>query len=378
MRYFNFLNKYDLDTLFLHPPQPFDKTTKQETLRSAVGSLLYTPGVNRTIAQIILTGKIQGLASMVICLEDSVGDLERDAAIENTESQLAKLRGALENGSLLRENLPLLFIRVKDVCMLEQIADLLVRYSCVLTGVVLPKITLDDLERAMSVVTDIHRQAPEPFYAMPILESQELMLCSDRVGLLQGLKAVTDRYYSRILNIRLGATDLCGQYGIRRRVDTPIYSISMISACIGDMIRVFGSEDRYTISGPVWEYYRSVAQANALGNWSEIDGLMHEVDLDLQNGLCGKTCIHPTQLLPIQACHVVPYEAYQDAITIFEGDPFRVGVLSSAQKNKMNELNPHAIWAEKTLRQARIYGVFHKNINARELLWATLNGAYCT
>lgn len=378
MRYFNFLHQSDLDSLFFHFPQPFDKTTKQETLRSAVGGLLYTPGINQNIAQTILTGKIQDLVAMVICLEDSVGDLEREIAIENTKLQLTQLLKALENGSLQQENLPLIFIRVKDVHMLERIADIMVCYSCVLTGVVLPKVTLEGLRQAMSVVSDIHRQAPEPFYAMPILESQELMLCNDRVGLLQGLKSVTDRYFPRILNIRVGATDLCGLYGIRRKVDTPIYSITMVAECIADVVRVFGQEDRYTISGPVWEYYRSVAQANTLNSWNEIDGLLHEVGLDLQNGLCGKTCIHPTQLLPVQACHVVSYEDYQDAITVLEGDSFRVGVLSSVHKNKMNELNPHAFWAEKVLRQARIYGVFQKNINARELLQATLNGAYCT
>ncbi len=77
---------------------------------------------------------------------------------------------------------------------------------------------------------------------------------------------------------------------------------------------MFGLGDRYTISGPVWEYYSTIARARALQNWSEVEGLMQEVALDQQNGICGKTCVRPTHLLPVQASYAVPYERYHDAL----------------------------------------------------------------
>lgn len=216
MRYFNYLSEGDRSSLFSRQCEPFYKTTDRDALRIAVGGLLYIPGVNQTIAHIIIRGKVQGLSSMAICLEDSVGDQERENAVENTGRQLEQLDRAAGDGILPRDCLPLLFVRVKDADMLERMADLFVRYSTVLTGVILPKVCRADLERYLKLVSDINSRSKDPFYAMPILESEELMLCGDRIGLLRELKAVTDRHYGRILNMRVGATDLCGLYGIRR------------------------------------------------------------------------------------------------------------------------------------------------------------------
>ena len=242
---------------------------------------------------------------MAICLEDAVGDQERDAAVANVGRQLASIKQALFEGSLSRDRLPLLFVRVKDVDMLENLAELFLANNSILTGVILPKATSQSLRRALPIVSDIDRQAEAPFYIMPILESVELMLCNDRIEMLRELAAIADPFFDRILNIRVGATDLCGLYGIRRCVDTTIYSIPMVASCIADIVRVFGLGDRYTISGPVWEYYSTIARARALRSWAEVEGLMKEVYFDLQNGLCGKTCVHPTQLLPVQASYAI-------------------------------------------------------------------------
>ena len=373
MRYFNYLSHGDRKSLFFREPAPFDKTTEREMLRSAVGGLLYIPGGNPTIAQILQTGKVQGLASMAICLEDAVGDQEREEAVLNVEKQLSDIRRALLGGSLSRDRLPLLFVRVKDVDMLERLAGFFVENSPVLTGVILPKTTRESLQRALSIVETINQEAKEPFYIMPILESVELMLCDDRISLLRELASIAEPFFDRILNIRIGATDLCGLYGIRRNVDTPIYQVATVASCIADIVRVFGLGDRYTISGPVWEYYSTIARARALQNWSEVEGLMQEVALDQQNGICGKTCVHPTQLLPVQASYAVPYERYHDAVAILGGDPGRVGVMPSIRHNKMNELKPHALWANKMLRQAELYGVYQENTDAKGLLRAVYN-----
>lgn len=112
----------------------------------------------------------------------------------------------------------------------------------------------------------------------------------------------------------LARHDLCGLYGIRRSVDTPIYSIAVAAGIIADIVRIFAIDDRYTVSGPVWEYFSTFARACALRRSDEIDSLLREVRLDLQNGILGKTCVHPTQLPLVQASYTVPYEQYQDAL----------------------------------------------------------------
>lgn len=361
MKYFSYLTGHDLDRLFFRPPEAFTKRTDPGLLRRAVGGLLYIPGSNPDIARILLDGKVPGLVSMAICLEDAVGDGERGASEDNVRRQLSALMAALVAGSLSPKRLPLLFVRVKDGEMLRRMSDCFAAASRVLTGVILPKISLATLDRALSLTDEISARAAEPFYAMPILESEELMLNGDRVSLLRELLAIMDSHPGRVLNVRVGATDLCGLYGVRRSVDTPIYSIPLVAGCISDVVRVFGLGDRYTVSGPVWEYY---------GGERELDGLWREVRLDLQNGILGKTCVHPSQLLPIQASYTVPFETYQDAAAVAGGDGDALGVLAGAGRNKMNELKPHALWARKILLQAGIYGVCRENTGPGDLLRA--------
>lgn len=376
MRYFDYLSDGDGRSLFSRPPEPFDKTAKRELLRDAVGGLLYIPATNPDIAEIILSGKVRGLTSMAVCLEDSVGDHARAEGIENAGRQFARLLTALEGGRLSPDRLPLLFVRVKDNDMLEQMAGLFVKYSRVLTGVILPKVSREGLERGLSLTAEIGGQASDPFYAMPILEGPDLMLERDRIGLLQDFRSIADRYYDQILNIRVGATDLSGLYGIRRAADTPIYSVSVVGACIGDVVRIFGIGDRYTISGPVWEYYSTPARGRALGQYDEIAGLLNELRLDVQNGIWGKTCVHPSQLLPVQASYVVSYERYHDALAVAGGNQGEVGVLASARHNKMNELKPHALWASKVLRRAGLYGVYQENTDCAGLMRALCAGGW--
>lgn len=247
-------------------------------------------------------------------------------------------------------------------------ADCFVRYSRVLTGTILPKVTLGGLENDLSLVADIGRQTKEPFYAMPILESPELMYVSDRMDLLRAEKDITDRFYQTVLNIRVGGTDLCGLYGIRRAVDTSIYQVRAISACLEDVLRVFAFDDRYTVSGPVWEYYSPPEYADVLEYSEELRGLLREVHLDLQNGMMGKTCLHPTQLAPVQASYVVPHELYCDAVALVEENPENCGAMASESHNKMNEVKPHSLWARKMLRRAALYGVYHVDTDHMTLL----------
>lgn len=375
MRYFDYLSNCDLSSLFYKLPETFFKTTERETLRAAVGGLLYTPAANRQIARSIIGGKIPELTSMAVCLEDSVGDDDRAMCVNNTQRQFDQLAAALDNGSLPENRLPLLFVRVKDCAMLEQLADFFVSYSRVITGVILPKATPDALRRTLALAADIGRRARDPFYVMPILESRELMERDDRLAFLRELRETADSS-DQILNIRIGATDLCGLYGIRRSVDTPIYSIAVTAGVIADVVRIFAIDDRYTVSGPVWEYFSTFARACALRRSDEIDGLLREVRLDLQNGILGKTCVHPTQLPLVQASCAVPYEQYQDALGILGGDQGAIGVLASVRQNKMNELRPHTLWARKLLLRARVYGVYQENADADSFLRAVYGGEF--
>ena len=162
--------------------------------------------------------------------------------------------------------------------MLLNLADFFASHSRLITGVILPKASPDALRRALALAADIGRRASDPFYVMPILESRDLMERDDRIAFLRELRKTADGS-NQILNIRIGATDLCGLYGIRRSVDTPIYSIAVTAGVIADVVRIFAIDDRYTVSGPVWEYFSTFARACALRRSDEIDGLLREVQI---------------------------------------------------------------------------------------------------
>ena len=101
----------------------------------------------------------------------------------------------------------------------------------------------------------------------------------------------------------------------------------------------------------------------------DFDGLIQETLLDRANGLVGKTIIHPSHLLPVQAMHVVTKEEYVDALSIFQQATGEKGVFKSEFMNKMNEIKPHLYWAKKVLIKSDIYGVYNENITFVDLLF---------
>jgi citrate lyase beta subunit len=106
----------------------------------------------------------------------------------------------------------------------------------------------------------------------------------------------------------------------------------------------------------------------------DMDGLLREISLDRANGLLGKTCIHPSHVLPVHALSVVSHEEYSDAQDILRPERGGGGVMRSAYTNKMNEVKPHRAWAERTLQRAEAFGVANEDIGFVELLAAGLTG----
>lgn len=60
-----------------------------------------------------------------------------------------------------------------------------------------------------------------------------------------------------MLAVRLGATDLCAAYGLRRPRDLTVYDLHLIADVIADVVNVLGRADDtgFVVSGPVWEYF---------------------------------------------------------------------------------------------------------------------------
>ncbi|CBG73444.1 putative ATP/GTP-binding protein [Streptomyces scabiei 87.22] len=386
MRHFGHIAPEQRRRLFYREPEAFHADSPARILAAALGATLYSPATRERLADDVVKQAGRGVVSMVLCLEDSIGDAEVPGAEENLVRQFADLAERPD------VDLPLLFIRVR---LPEQIPDLVRRFgpaARLLSGFVFPKFTEERGVAFLEALTAAEATSGRRLFGMPVLESPELMYRETRVEALQGIAHTVDKYRDRVLALRLGVTDFCSSYALRRAPDMTAYDVQIVASVIADVVNVLGRADGtgFTVTGPVWEYFRvqermfkpqlrtSPFLANRAGELREsliehaLDGLLREISLDQANGLLGKTCIHPSHVLPVHALSVVSHEEFHDAQDIVRPDRHGGGVLRSASRNKMNEVKPHRAWAERVLQRAEVFGVANEDIGFVDLLAAGL------
>ncbi|EKN69512.1 citrate lyase subunit beta [Neobacillus bataviensis LMG 21833] len=389
MEFFTYFYEDEIERFFYRRPQLFNKYTHRELLSYGLGATLYMPATRPNIHQEILSKKHEGLTSLVIDLEDAVGDNEVFKAEELLIKELLKLFSELNKGFLSFGDLPLMFIRIRSLEQFKRVTGQLGQATSLLTGVVLPKFSAENGEELLETVRQVHT-GEHPFYAMPILETANVIRKETRMEELMKIKQLLDQYKEHILNVRIGATDFCGLYGIRRSADTTVYEIAVLRDCISDIINVFQRFDSpYVVSGPVWEYFstknrmlkpqlRQTPFRERYGDeglkWraklidENVDGLIREILMDIANGLTGKTIIHPSHIKIVQALNIVSYEEYVDASNIVKAATGEIGVMKSMFANKMNEIKPHYYWAKKILLKSQLYGVLHEEFTNIDLI----------
>ncbi|MDK1473977.1 HpcH/HpaI aldolase/citrate lyase family protein [Streptomyces sp. 549] len=389
MRHFRHLTRDVRHDLFHQEPADFCPDSPARVLSVALGATLYSPATRPRLAADIVKQASCGVVSMVLCLEDSIADDEVAAAEDNLVRQLSALHAG-EGAS--PEDVPLLFVRVREPRQITDLVDRLGPAVAVLSGFVLPKFTEDRGIPFLEALTVAESACGRRLFAMPVLESPELLYLETRPGTLSGVARAVGKYRDRILAIRLGVTDFCSSYGLRRPPEMTAYDVKLIATVIADVVNVLGRYDGsgFTVTGPVWEYFRlqqrmfkpQLRRSPFAGRGAEelragliehdMDGLLREIQLDRVNGLQGKTCIHPSHVAPVHALSVVSHEEFSDASDILRPACNGGGVLRSAYTNKMNEVKPHRAWAERTLLRAEVFGVAREDVDFVDLLAASI------
>ncbi|MFE0360178.1 HpcH/HpaI aldolase/citrate lyase family protein [Streptomyces griseoaurantiacus] len=388
MRHFGHIAPEQRRHLFHREPAEFTADSPARLLSAALGATLYSPATRPRLAEDVVKQAARGVVSMVLCLEDSIDDAEVVDAEANLVRQFAEL-AALDEAVL-----PLLFIRVRAPGQIPDLARRLGPAVRLLSGFVLPKFTEERGIPFLEGLSEAEAASGRRLFAMPVLESPELLHLETRAAALDGIFRTVDKYRDRVLALRLGVTDFCSAYGLRRAPDMTAYDVQVVASVIADVVNVLGRSDGtgFTVTGPVWEYFRvqermfkpllrqspfregrAVELRQALLE-HRMDGLLREISLDQANGLLGKTCIHPSHVTPVHALSVVSHEEYCDAQDILRPERGGGGVLRSAYTNKMNEVKPHRAWAERTLLRAEAFGVAGEDVGFVELLAAGLHG----
>lgn len=350
---------YQSDIEYKIAPQEFNKDSTKEVLQYAVGGLLYMPA-STSVAHKIISGEYSHVKSMVLDLEDSLGDDmvgHGQRSIVNTVGEIAR---AVENRecAFSYNDVPLIFVRVRGTGQMTKTYEMLGDNMKYITGFNIPKFSKNNcyeyVEEFKQVLNDVHEKFNNKYelYMMPIIEDKETLYRQLRMENLLTVNGKLREITDNVLNIRVGGADFCSVFGIRRKICDTIHDIGAVKSVLNDIMNVFGKS--YVVSGPVWEYFENKEKPEDT-RWS--DGLKRELDRDILNGFIGKTSIHPTQLRLIQKSLIVDRVDYEDAMSILGTNVNLTGVKKSIDGNRMNEVKTHSNWARKVIGLARVYGV---------------------
>lgn len=296
-----------------------------------LGATLYMPATRSDLIELVLHNKIPDLRSLVICLEDSVSKADIDKGLKNLLELLHRI-DAMGGRNCLQ---PLIFVRPRNLLMGDYLNNLEVINH--INGFVIPKFTLASLEAWQAAL------ARENLLLMPTLETAEVF---NPLAMLELKDALNANIKSRVLALRIGGNDLMSCLGLRRSpthtlYSTPVgYFISMLAGILG--------ADGYALTAPVFE------------RLDNLELLEAELELDILQGLVGKTAIHPMQLTSIHNAFKVSQEDLTSAQLILAEDAEAVFNYSGAMCEPATHLN----WAKNIIARANFYGTRGQEFNS--------------
>ncbi|XTZ38626.1 HpcH/HpaI aldolase/citrate lyase family protein [Salmonella enterica] len=291
-----------------------------------LGATLYMPATRNNIVGAVLHGKIPGLRSLVICLEDAVSEQDLPLALENLALLLQDLNAAKDAAG--HADWPLVFIRPRH----PEMGQYLVEHFDLraIDGFVLPKFTLTSLPVWWDILAQTH------LCLMPTLETEEVF---DVVLMRElAMKLVSHPCHERIIALRIGGNDLMNVVSLRRPRDLTLYDGPM-GYVIKMLVSVFAPLD-FALTAPVCEHIDDQAV------------MARELSLDMAHGLVGKTAIHPAQIAIIEQALMVSPGEHSDALRILNSTQ---AVFKS--QGAMCEPATHRRWAASILERARVYGL---------------------
>ena len=316
---------------------------KNDSLYYSVGALLYCPANNESIVNSIISQKFGDRFSLALCLEDTIHDDFVFKAEEILVNSLNKIYEARQTSDFF---IPKIFIRVRNPEQIVRLYDQLKNCIDILTGFIIPKFSLENVEPYIQTLVKINEVSPKPLYIMPIYENSCIIDLRKRYDILYTLKDKLTAIENLVLNIRVGGNDLCHTFGFRRHDTESIHKIKPISNIFSDIITVYGQD--YVVSGPVWEYFNSQ-------NWKT--GLMQELEDDKLCGFIGKTVIYPNQIDVVNEAYKVSLNDLNDAKSVLNWDTTSGSLVSSnPNKERMNEFKTHSNWALQTILTAEALG----------------------
>lgn len=290
----------------------------------ALGATLYMPATRDDLLGVVFAEKLEGLRSVVVCLEDAVSECDIDCALHNLNLLLL----AIDVRGGRPESAPLVFVRPRNADMAAMLAQWPLMTH--VDGFVMPKLTLKNLGAWDDAVRGTE------LFLMPTLETREVF---DPSAMVELRDAMLETAKERIIALRIGGNDLMGCLGLRRNPSTTLYQTPM-GYVIPLLAGVMGSAG-FALTAPVFEQLQTP------------DLLVAELALDMAHGLVGKTAIHPTQIAIIHRALQVGVDDLNSARAILSDSAPAVFQFNGA----MCEPATHLKWATNMIERATWYGV---------------------
>src|SRR5690554_5864663 len=109
---------YNPNFKFIQEPIDFTKKTDKKILQYCLGATLYMPATKNVLDKIVNI-KFKDITSMVMCFEDAIQESELSNAEINVLFHLDKIADAIEEEKLKLDEVPLIFLRVRNLDQFE-------------------------------------------------------------------------------------------------------------------------------------------------------------------------------------------------------------------------------------------------------------------
>lgn len=377
MRHYMHLSDSELNKIFYKKPEAFDNTTKKNQLRYALGATLYLPAT-KYIAPYLLEKRYSHLTSFVMCFENLIEERNINIAEKTLLNTLRTLKMAENENRINKDELPLFFIHVRDPLQFERLYEILIKEKDIISyisGFFLPKFNSNNADVYLSTVKKI-RLISEYIYALPIIESKEIISLASRISELITLEKTIFEYRDMILGIRIGGSYINSVLGVNSLEAMSIYDVGITASIIYDIINSFInlSYEDIAIYSSSWDKkitsFQTVSKSSnafdqnkviynhAFTHDPSLDGFIREILLDKLNGCVGKTVVYPNQISIVNALYSVERKDYELALSI-----------NSSNEPSLNygEQINNKIWSNKILSLSKIYGVLNENYSAVDL-----------
>lgn len=288
----------------------------------ALGAVLYIPACHPK-AEAMAAGRSGApCRTLVLCLEDAVREEDLPEALAAVARTLDQSPGPQAPNLFLRPRHPRMLKRLMELNGLER-----------LSGVVLPKISVDRWHRHLEALT----AGPSHLAIMPILETAEVF---DSRGVERLIRGVLDAGLGqRLLAARVGANDLLSRLGLRRPRDATVYD-TPLAPILAELVCRFRAAD-ISLCACVFD------------GLDRPDLLLKEVARDIEHGLFAKTAIHPSHVPLIEAAYAVGREDLAEAEAILAPDAPAV----FRHDGRMCEPAVHRSWALSITARAQLFGL---------------------